>query len=182
MYGYIYIIYFQGRPRHSQSQGLIERGNQTIEDKLAAIKEDEDLQVGDTFHWAKHLPRIMYIMNTQLSETTKTSPYSIVFGQEPNRALVPGMQLQILEEDELTMIAGTVDITPSDTPPVVDTVETSPSPVDDDIADTPVDIAPSDMPPSSPQPAPRRQPPRPEPITPPQPAKRRRCMPNVSTL
>ena len=126
---YIYIIYFQGRPRHSQSQGLVE----TIEDKLAAIKQDEDLQVGDTFHWAKHLPRIMYIMHTQLSETTKTSPYSIVFGQEPNRALVPGMQLQILEEDELTKIAVTVDISPSDTPQVVDTVETSPSPVDDDI-------------------------------------------------
>ena len=62
MYRYMYIIYFQGRPRHSQSQGLVERGNQTIEDKLAAIKEDENLQVGDTFHWEKHLPRIMYIM------------------------------------------------------------------------------------------------------------------------
>ena len=29
------------RPRHSQSQGLVERGNRTVEQKIAAMKQDE---------------------------------------------------------------------------------------------------------------------------------------------
>ena len=30
-----------GRPIHSQSQGLVEKGNRVIEDKIAAIKREE---------------------------------------------------------------------------------------------------------------------------------------------
>ena len=32
------VTFVTGRPRHSQSQGLVERGNAIIEDKIAAIK------------------------------------------------------------------------------------------------------------------------------------------------
>ena len=35
------MTFVSGRPRHSQSQGLVERGNRTVEHKIAAMKLDE---------------------------------------------------------------------------------------------------------------------------------------------
>ena len=35
------VTFVNGRPRHSQSQGLIERGNCTVEMKIAVMKQDE---------------------------------------------------------------------------------------------------------------------------------------------
>ena len=35
------VTFVNGRPRDSQSQGLVERGNRTVQEKIAAIKNDE---------------------------------------------------------------------------------------------------------------------------------------------
>ena len=35
------VTFVNGRPRHSQSQGLIERGNRTVEMKIAVMKQDK---------------------------------------------------------------------------------------------------------------------------------------------
>jgi len=48
----------QGRPRHSQSQGVVERGNRVVEMKLAAIKHDLNLAEGEQFHWSYYLPEV----------------------------------------------------------------------------------------------------------------------------
>ena len=66
-------IFVHGRPQHSQPQGLVERGNRIIEDKLAKLREEHDptKHGGAIFSWAGVLPRIMYDLNTQESETTK---------------------------------------------------------------------------------------------------------------
>jgi len=37
------VTFVSGRPRHSQSQGLVKRGNRTVEDRLKAVKKEEGL-------------------------------------------------------------------------------------------------------------------------------------------
>ena len=50
------------RPRHPQSQGLVEQGNGTHEKMIAAM-----MTQFDTNNWVKLLPKIMYNLNTQES-------------------------------------------------------------------------------------------------------------------
>ena len=75
------VTFVNGRPRHSQSH--IERGNRTIQEKIAAIKHDEGFSGKTTFPWMSWFPRIMFSMNTQMHSTTKEVPYKLVFGQMP---------------------------------------------------------------------------------------------------
>ena len=51
-----------GRSRHSQTQGLVERGNLTVEQKIAAMKLDEG-HGENKYPWVSWLPRIMFSMN-----------------------------------------------------------------------------------------------------------------------
>ena len=53
-----------GRPRHPQSQGLVEQSNGTMEKMIAAMIaqfKDND--------WVNYLPKIMFNMNTQRSSS-----------------------------------------------------------------------------------------------------------------
>ena len=53
----------RGRPRHPQSQGLVERGHQLIQDKLA-IAEAEWLATNNTpFPWHERLPFVQCKFN-----------------------------------------------------------------------------------------------------------------------
>ena len=45
------MIFVNGRPRHSQSQGLVERGNQVAERKISAMKKDKGMTDGQ-YPWA----------------------------------------------------------------------------------------------------------------------------------
>ena len=45
------VIFVNGRPRHSQSQGLVERGNQVAERKISAMKKDKGMTDGQ-YPWA----------------------------------------------------------------------------------------------------------------------------------
>ena len=94
-----------GRPRHSQSQGLVERGNRVVQDKIAAIKRDEGYEGELSYPWALWLPRIMFNMNIQWHSTIKDVPYNLVFGQLPHPALFPGASTQIVTEEDLGSIA-----------------------------------------------------------------------------
>jgi len=38
------VMFINGRPRHSQSQGLVEHGNRTVKQKQQALKKEEGLQ------------------------------------------------------------------------------------------------------------------------------------------
>ena len=59
------VTFVSGRPRHSQSQGLVERGNCTVEQKIAAMKLDEGARRKS---WVSLLPRIMFSMNCERHE------------------------------------------------------------------------------------------------------------------
>ena len=93
------VTFVTGRPRHSQSQGLVERGNAIIEDKTVAIKREEGFDGQTTYPWASWLPKIMFNMNTQWHTTIKDMPYKLVFGQSPRGALFPDAAKQIVQED-----------------------------------------------------------------------------------
>ena len=98
------VTFVNGRPHHSQSQGLVERGNRTVQEKIAAIKNDEGFTGKMSFPWVSWLPRIMYSINTQVHTTTKEMPYKLVFGQYPRSQLIPGAEQHIVNEEEITEI------------------------------------------------------------------------------
>ena len=62
-----------GRPRHSQSQGLIERGNKEI-NKMIRLKKAA-LPIAGTYPWVSWLPEIMYTLNMTKCRTTDEIPY-----------------------------------------------------------------------------------------------------------
>ena len=92
-----------GRPCHSQSQELIERGNGTGEEKLAKMKEDlnNTKSAEDIFPWSSWLPLVMYPLNTKRSETTKQLPYKIMFGQKPRGNLFPDAKTGLIDKENV---------------------------------------------------------------------------------
>ena len=91
------VTFVNGRPRHSQSQGLVERGNRVVEDQLRKFKAEH----GSTnFSWVSWLPRVMVSLNVARSEPVKDSPYRLVFGRHPPKNILPGLQ-QVITEEEL---------------------------------------------------------------------------------
>ena len=66
-----------GRPRHPQTQGLVEKHNSTLKRELQAWIQDSGCR-----HWAQALPEIALSMNHQIHSTTGESPYRVVFKQK----------------------------------------------------------------------------------------------------
>ncbi|KAK7097700.1 hypothetical protein V1264_004638 [Littorina saxatilis] len=67
-----------GRPRHPQSQGCVERGNGDL-----TVKLGKWLEANEEKGWVAGLPHIVYAINTSISETTGKSPFEVVYGQPP---------------------------------------------------------------------------------------------------
>ena len=124
------VVIINGRPRHSQSQGLVEKGNHLVELQLQAMKAEQASK--NVFPWSEWLPRvqcksinIMYVitacllthlqildnLNTQLCRTINKSPYKVVFGQPPRLSPFPKLTDDvrmecIMEEDIADLIEG----------------------------------------------------------------------------
>lgn len=64
-----------GKPRHSQSQGSVERANQDIENMLATWME-----TNKTSKWSEGLRFIQAMKNRAYHDGIKSSPYEIMFG------------------------------------------------------------------------------------------------------
>lgn len=64
-----------GKPRHSQSQGSVERANQDIENMLATWLTDNR-----TKKWSEGLKFIQFMKNRSLHSGIKCSPYEAMFG------------------------------------------------------------------------------------------------------
>ena len=67
------VTFVSGRPCHSQSQGLVERGNHNVEQKIAAMKQDKGHGV-NKYPWVSWLSRIMFSMNFERHEGKRTCP------------------------------------------------------------------------------------------------------------
>jgi hypothetical protein len=94
------VTFVNGRPRHSQSQGLIERGNRTVEMKIAVMKQDEG-HTGFKYPWVSWLPRIMFSMNSEKHEGIKDSPYHVVFGRHSPTGFFPGAVKHCVDEEDI---------------------------------------------------------------------------------
>lgn len=63
------------KPRHSQTQGAIQRTNQDIQNILRAMIEDND-----TRKWSDSLPFVQFTKNTIYHQSIKRTPYIVMFG------------------------------------------------------------------------------------------------------
>ena len=68
-----------GRPRHPQSQGMVEQANGVLKEKIAAWRSDHQ-----SASWVSSLPEVIAGMNSQCSSVTGKSAYEVVFGQAPH--------------------------------------------------------------------------------------------------
>jgi hypothetical protein len=68
----------RGLPRHSESNGGVERVNQTVECKIGAWLKDNNSMV-----WSVGCKIIQWRYNTHYHESIKKTPYEITFGQPP---------------------------------------------------------------------------------------------------
>ncbi|CAJ0935416.1 unnamed protein product, partial [Mesorhabditis belari] len=66
----------RGQPRHSQSQGSVERANADIENILCTYQRDRN-----TSKWAEFLPMIQLIKNRRYHHGIKRSPFAAMFGK-----------------------------------------------------------------------------------------------------
>ena len=96
--------FINGRPRHSQSQGLVERGSRTVEKMIAAMKHEANMD-DDTmqYPWSAWLPHILFSMNSANQESINDAPYH-VFGRTVPAGLFPGAK-GCFEEDDLSEFA-----------------------------------------------------------------------------
>ena len=84
-----------GKPRHSQSQGSVERANRDIEDMLMTW-----LQSNSTTHWGDGLGNARFIQVMKYRayhEGIKCSPYEVIFGQP----MKVGLKISNLPDDAI---------------------------------------------------------------------------------
>ena len=94
------VTFVSGCPHHSQSQGLVERGNRTVEQKIAAMKLDEG-HGENKYPWVLWLPRIMFPMNCERHEGIKDLPYHVAFGRYPPVGICSGTEKRCVDEEDL---------------------------------------------------------------------------------
>ncbi|XP_043462827.1 KRAB-A domain-containing protein 2-like [Leptopilina heterotoma] len=103
-----------GKPRHSQSQGSVERANQDIENMLAVWMKDNK-----TTKWAEGLKFIQFMKNRSLHSGIKQAPYKAMFGTDPKVGLstskLPSDIIKkIRTEDDLQDVLKSNDIDEND--------------------------------------------------------------------
>ena len=64
-------------PYHAQTNGQVERMNQTIIRMIGKLEEDKKAC------WSEHLPELLMAYNTTHSAVTGYSPYYLLFGRRP---------------------------------------------------------------------------------------------------
>ena len=67
-----------GRPRHPQSQGLVERANGILQQKLGKWMEDTNRN-----DWSIGLRSVILSMNHSYCRSHKKTPYELVYGDKP---------------------------------------------------------------------------------------------------
>ena len=68
----------RGSPRHSESNGGVERVNQTVQKKLGGW-----MKTNKSNNWAIGCRMAMWRINTQVHQTMNDTPYHVTYGQHP---------------------------------------------------------------------------------------------------
>lgn len=74
------IKHIKSTPYHPQSQGLIERSNKTLSEKLRIYCQDPT-------EWDLDLKFILLAINISINKTTRKSPFFLMHGFEPKPTL-----------------------------------------------------------------------------------------------
>ncbi|XP_047540343.1 KRAB-A domain-containing protein 2-like [Vanessa atalanta] len=86
-------------PRHSQTQGSVERTNQVVENMLRTWMSENN-----STNWSVGCFFVQYLKNSSLNQNIGKSPYKALFGREPKADLngsdIPTSRLLITERDE----------------------------------------------------------------------------------
>src|SRR5436190_22508998 len=77
-------------PYHPQTNGLVERFNRTLCESLAKVSEKEN-------EWDKHIESVLFAYRTMKHNTTKKTPFFMVYGRE---AILPIEDFEIGEDFE----------------------------------------------------------------------------------
>lgn len=72
------VVIINGRPRHPQSQGCVERQNRTLKGAIRKM-----ILESGTSAWSSMILEVVMSLNTLLRESTGKTPYQIVFKQKP---------------------------------------------------------------------------------------------------
>lgn len=93
-----------GKPRHSQSQGSVERANQDIENMIGSWMKDNV-----STKWSEGLRYVQFMKNRAYHSGIKQSPYKALFGIEPRVGLSTSSLPQeiindIQDEDDLRKV------------------------------------------------------------------------------
>ena len=93
-----------GKPRHSQSQGSVERSNQDVRDMMAAWMSDNNTKT-----WSEGLRFSQSKKNRAVHSGIKTSPYEAMFGTAQriglgDSPLTEDMYSSIKTEEELEQL------------------------------------------------------------------------------
>jgi len=91
----------RGSPRHSESNGGVERVNQTIQKKLGAWMKTNNSQ-----HWGFGCKLVTWRYNTQHHRTIGDTPYRLVYGQQPR----VGLSNLPVAEDVLNRLSTEADL------------------------------------------------------------------------
>ena len=90
---------FHGRPRHSQSQGSVEKLNQIVEKLIHKYMRENP-----TKGWVSGLPIVQWTYNTGFHKGIKCTPYKLVYGSKPRLGTaslgLPAELLQDVEDEE----------------------------------------------------------------------------------
>ena len=96
-----------GKPRHSESNGGIERRNRTVEEKIKNWMHNNKSK-----NWAQSIPFIQWCCNTQIHRGIGGwTPYSLMFGQHPqvgisNLPIAPNLLSTLATEMDVNRCLG----------------------------------------------------------------------------
>jgi hypothetical protein len=95
-----------GKPRHSQSQGSVERANRDVEALLACWQKDNQC-----IKWSEGLRFIQWQKNTRYHSGIGRSPYEAFYGQKPHLGLAASnlpeeVQKELVTEEQLEEALG----------------------------------------------------------------------------
>ncbi|CAB4437780.1 unnamed protein product [Rhizophagus irregularis] len=101
-----------GRSRHPQSQGLVERGNGILQQKLEKWKETSGRK-----DWSYRLHLVVLPINNSICRSHKKTPYELVYGDKPreNYSLVDELFARgIYDEENIPEMIKIADFESSD--------------------------------------------------------------------
>ncbi|CAB4424874.1 unnamed protein product [Rhizophagus irregularis] len=101
-----------GRSRHLQSQGLVERGNGILQQKLGKWRETSGRK-----DWSYGLRLVILSMNNSICRSHKKTPYELVYGDKPrgNCSLIDELFARgIYDEENISEMIKIADFESSD--------------------------------------------------------------------